>query len=213
MHICIVGTGYVGLVTGVCFASVGHHVVCVDVDKQRVEDINSGIPPIYEEGLEEMLGVVLRNKRLSATTDLKSAVEASSISFICVGTPSGLLGDIDLRYIEEVGQDIGKYLAGDYHVVVMKSTVVPGTTEHSLIPLIESASGKKAGADFGVAMNPEFLREGTAIEDFLHPDRIVIGGIDKRSTEVVAGLYKGFDAPVMRTTPRSEEHTSELQSH
>jgi UDPglucose 6-dehydrogenase len=122
-----------------------------------------------------------------------------------VGTPSGLLGDIDLRYIEEVGRDIGKFLSDDYHVVVMKSTVVPGTTEYSLIPLIESASGKKVGRDFGVVMNPEFLREGTAIDDFLHPDRIVIGGIDDRSTEVISRLYSGFDAPVMKTTPRTAE--------
>jgi UDPglucose 6-dehydrogenase len=205
MNICIVGTGYVGLVTGACFASLGHNVICVDVDKERVRNINSGIPPIYEIGLEEMLKKVLEKGRLSATTDLEAAVRASDVSFICVGTPSGLLGDIDLRYIEEVGRDIGEYLREDYHVIVMKSTVVPGTTEFSLIPLIESASGKSAGEDFGVAMNPEFLREGTAIDDFLNPDRIVIGGIDERSIEFVTKLYNGFDAPIMKTNPRTAE--------
>jgi UDPglucose 6-dehydrogenase len=205
MNICIVGTGYVGLVTGVCFANLGHKVICVDIDEDRVNDINSGKPPIYEIGLDKKLNEALKTGMIAATSDLKSAVDDSEVSFICVGTPSGLLGDIDLRYIEEVGRDIGKFLSDDYHVVVMKSTVVPGTTEYSLIPLIESASGKKVGRDFGVVMNPEFLREGTAIDDFLHPDRIVIGGIDDRSTEVISRLYSGFDAPVMKTTPRTAE--------
>ncbi|RMF90468.1 MAG: UDP-glucose/GDP-mannose dehydrogenase family protein [Methanobacteriota archaeon] len=205
MDISVIGTGYVGLVTGACFASLGHSVICVDVDSERVDCINRGVPPIYETGLEEMLKEVLERKRLRATTDLEEAVEGSAVSFISVGTPSGLLGDIDLRYIEEVGRDIGRYLPERYHVVVMKSTVVPGTTEYSLIPLIESTSGKRAGRDFGVAMNPEFLREGSAIEDFLRPDRIVIGGIDERSTETVAGLYRDFEAPIMRTDPRTAE--------
>lgn len=204
MNIAIVGTGYVGLVTGVCFASLGHDVICVDVDEARVKEINSGVPPIYEKGLTEMLKEGVKKKKLSATTDLEEAVTASEVSFICVGTPSGLLGDIDLRYIEEVGREIGRYLT-EYHVVVMKSTVVPGTTEYSLIPLIESTSGKRAGKDFGVVMNPEFLREGTAIEDFLHPDRIVIGGIDERSAEIISELYDGFDAPIMKTNPRTAE--------
>jgi len=205
MNICVVGTGYVGLVTGVCFASLGHRVTCVDVDEERVADINQGVPPIYEEGLEDLLKEVLGKKRLTATTDLKAAVQGSEISFICVGTPSGLLGDIDLRFIEEVGRDIGKFLTDKYHVIVMKSTVVPGTTEFSLIPLLESSSEKTAGTDFGVAMNPEFLREGTAISDFLHPDRIVVGGIDERSTEAVAELYSEFKAPLMQTNPRTAE--------
>lgn len=204
MDIAVIGTGYVGLVTGVCFASLGHKVVCVDVDGTRVKEINSGAPPIYEKGLAEMLKEAIKKKRLSATTNLEEAVKACEVSFICVGTPSGLLGDIDLRYIEEVGREIGRYLT-NYQVIVMKSTVVPGTTEYSLIPLVESASGKKAGKDFGVVMNPEFLREGTAIEDFLHPDRIVIGGIDKRSAEIVSKLYEGFDAPIMITSPRTAE--------
>jgi UDPglucose 6-dehydrogenase len=205
MNICVIGTGYVGLVTGVCFASLGHTVTCVDIDAKRVDEINSGVPPIYEVGLEEMLKDVLEKKKLSATTDLKAAVQGSKISFICVGTPSGLLGDIDLKYIETVGRDIGKFITDKYHVIVMKSTVVPGTTEFSLIPLVESTSGKKVGRNFGVAMNPEFLREGTAIEDFLNPDRIVVGGIDEHSTAEVAGLYSDFDAPLMKTNPITAE--------
>jgi len=205
MELCVVGTGYVGLVTGVCFASKGHTVLCVDVDVERVEKINAGEPPIYETGLERLLQKALDAGLLRATTSIEEAVSSSSCSFICVGTPSGLLGEIDLRYIEQVGRDIGESLPEEYHVVVMKSTVVPGTTEYSLIPLLESRSGKRAGRDFGVAMNPEFLREGSAIEDFLHPDRIIIGGIDERSCETVARLYEGFAAPVMRTSPRTAE--------
>jgi UDPglucose 6-dehydrogenase len=205
MNICVIGTGYVGLVTGVCFSNLGHKIICVDIDEKRVEKINLGVPPIYEKDLKETLNQVLEKGNLSATTDLKSAVESSDVSFICVGTPSGLLGDIDLRYIEQVGRDIGRSLTGNYHVIVMKSTVVPGTTEYSLIPIVESTSKKKAGKDFGVAMNPEFLREGSAIEDFLHPDKVVIGGIDERSTEVVSRLYEDFNAPVMKTDPRTAE--------
>ena len=205
MNISIVGTGYVGLVTGVCFASLGHNVTCVDIAPERVQNINQGVPPIFEEGLEKMLKETLKNNKLAATTDLKTAVEDSSISFICVGTPSGLLGEIDLQYIEDVGRSIGEYLTSKYHVVVMKSTVVPGTTEFSLIPLIEANSGKRPGEDFGVVMNPEFLREGTAIQDFLHPDRIVIGGIDERSTETVSELYNNFDSPNFKTSPSTAE--------
>jgi UDPglucose 6-dehydrogenase len=197
MKICVIGTGYVGLVTGVCLASLGHKVTCVDVDKKRVEEINSGVPPIYEKGLKKMLKEVLFKKNLSCTADLKSSIESTEMSFICVGTPSGLLGDIDLRYIDEVGGDIGKYLTDEYHVIVMKSTVVPGTTEYSLIPLLESAQNKIAGKDFGVVMNP--------VEDFMGPDRIVIGGIDERSIDTVASLYKDFSAPILKTDPRTAE--------
>jgi UDPglucose 6-dehydrogenase len=207
MNISIVGTGYVGLVTGTCFAQLGHDVICVDIDPERIEKINRGIPPIYEDKLEEVLKRNIQEGRLRGTTDLKEAVENSQVSFICVGTPSGLLGYIDLKYIDQVAVDIGKALKDkeDYHVVVMKSTVVPGTTEHSVLPLLEQNSGKKAGEDFGVVMNPEFLREGQAVSDFMKPDRIVIGGIDERSTAVLRELYQDFDAPILETCPRTAE--------
>jgi len=162
VNISIIGTGYVGLVTGACFAELGNRVVCVDVDGERVEQINNAQPPIYEEGLEAMLKKHVPGGALRATTDFKEAVNESEISFISVGTPSGLMDNIDLQYVERVSRDIGGILKNKegYHLVVVKSTVVPGTTEHSVLPALEEYSGKKAGRDFGVAMNPEFLREG-----------------------------------------------------
>ncbi|MFQ6105630.1 MAG: UDP-glucose dehydrogenase family protein [Candidatus Hydrothermarchaeaceae archaeon] len=206
MKISIIGTGYVGLVTGVCFADLGHEVICVDVDKKRVDKINSGMPPIYEDKLEEMLKRCLRKRSIAATQNLEKAIKQTDISFICVGTPSGLLDYIDLKYIEEVSREIGTALKGvGYHVVVVKSTVVPGTTEHSVLPLLEKHSGKKAGGDFGLCMNPEFLREGKAIDDFLHPDRIVIGGFDKRSTDILHKLYRDFKCPILKTNPKTAE--------
>lgn len=207
MKVSIVGTGYVGLVTGVCFSELGHSVVCVDVDEERVKKINAGIPPIYEENLEEMLGRSINVGRVRAMVDLREAVLDSEVSFISVGTPSGLLDYIDLKYIEEVSRGIGEALKEKkgYHLVVVKSTVVPGTTEHSVLPLLEKHSGKKAGEDFGLAMNPEFLREGRAIEDFMNPDRIVIGAIDEPSTRTLEELYKDFKCPIMKTNPRTAE--------
>jgi UDPglucose 6-dehydrogenase len=207
MQVSVIGTGYVGLVTGVCLADLGHTVVCVDIDEKRVKEINQGKPPIFEAGLEEALDRVLKAGRLRATTDLEGAVLDTSVSFLSVGTPSGLLGYIDLKYIEEVSRGIGRALKQKrgYHLVVVKSTVVPGTTEHSVIPLLEKESGKKAGRDFGVAMNPEFLREGNAIKDFLHPDRIVLGGIDGRSLQGLRELYRDIEGPLLETDPKTAE--------
>ncbi len=207
MKISVIGTGYVGLVTGVCFAELGNEVICVDVDKEMVDKINSSITTIYEDGLEEMLKKHMTRETLKATTDLREAVEKTDLSFISVGTPSGLMDYIDLKYVEKVARDIGKILKDKegYHLVIVKSTVVPGTTEHSVLPILERYSGKKAGKDFGVAMNPEFLREGKAIEDFMNPDRIVIGGIDEKSTDILLELYKDFKCQIMKTNPKTAE--------
>ncbi len=207
MNISIIGTGYVGLVTGACFAKLGHIVICVDINEGRINDINKGIAPIYEDKLDGILKKCIKEGSLKATADIRHAVENTDVSFICVGTPSGLLGYIDLKYIDEVSKDIGTILKDkdDYHVVVVKSTVVPGTTEHSVLPLLEKKSGKKAGRDFGVCMNPEFLREGTAVDDFMYPDRMIIGGIDDRSTDAVFDLYKDFKCPTIKTDPKTAE--------
>ncbi|MBE9111981.1 UDP-glucose/GDP-mannose dehydrogenase family protein [Nodosilinea sp. LEGE 07298] len=193
MKVSVVGTGYVGLVSGTCLAEKGHSVVCVDIDQAKVDQINQGIPPIYEAGLEDMLKANV-GTRLRATTDLRTAVMESEISLIAVGTP--FRGDeIDLRFIETVARQIGEVLKdkADYHVVVVKSTVVPGTTDEVVLSILEEASGKKAGADFGVGMNPEFLKEGEAIPDFMYPDRIVLGGIDNRSLAVLREMYSVFE--------------------
>ena len=206
MRVSIVGTGYVGLVSGVCLAEKGHQVVCVDVDREKVDRINRGSPPIHERGLPELLRQNL-GSTFRATTDLREAVLNSDLSMIAVGTP--FAGDeIDLRFIREVAGQIGAVLRDKpaYHVVVVKSTVVPGTTDDVVRPLLEAASGKQAGPDFGVGMNPEFLREGEAVQDFLSPDRIVLGALDARTAEVMEKLYAGFTGvEALRTSPRTAE--------
>lgn len=192
MKISVVGTGYVGLVCAVGFAEKGHEVICVDIDADKVGMINNGQPPIHEDGLDELLKRHV-GKLVTATTDLDAAVRSTEISFIAVGTPFD--GErIDLTYIKEVSRQIGDVLKSkdDYHVVVVKSTVVPGTTDNVVTPILEEASGKRAGADFGVGMNPEFLREGVAVGDFMNPDRIVLGGIDERTQDVMDHAYAGF---------------------
>jgi UDPglucose 6-dehydrogenase/GDP-mannose 6-dehydrogenase len=196
----------VGLVTGACLADTGHRVICVDVDRDKVEKINRAIPPIFEKGLDELLkrnvGVNLR-----ATTDLHASVFETDLSLISVGTPFNG-SEIDLTYIEQASRQIGEALRhkSDYHVVVVKSTVVPGTTDQVVRPLLERGSGKRAGPDFGLGMNPEFLREGEAIADFVSPGRIVIGGIDDASLDALEELYapfKGVD--VLRTNNKTAE--------
>lgn len=193
MKVSVVGTGYVGLVTGVCLAEKGHQVICVDVDTKKVDQINQAIPPIYERGLDELLKKNI-GVNLHATTNLHKSVIETEISLIAVGTPFDG-SEIDLTYIKEVSYQIGKSLKekNSYHLVVVKSTVVPGTTDGVVLPLLEEASGKRAGVDFGVGMNPEFLREGEAVKDFLFPDRIVLGGNDAKSIEVLENLYSIFD--------------------
>lgn len=192
MNISVIGTGYVGLVSGVCMAEKGHHVVCVDIDPEKVDMVNKGVPPIHEKGLAELLTKNIK-QNLRATTDLNQAVEDTDISIMAVGTPFDGR-HIDLTYIKAVAENIGIALKNKdgYHLVVVKSTVVPGTTDDVVLPLLEKASGKKAGPDFGVGMNPEFLREGEAVQDFMSPDRIVLGGIDSQSIDLLEKLYLPF---------------------
>lgn len=206
MKISVIGSGYVGSVTAACFAEAGHEIVCVDIDEKKVEQINAGIPPIYEEGLGDLLRKYA-GKKLIATIDYEFAVRETDISFICVGTPSAEDGSIDLSIVRAAATNIGEALAKKkgYHVVVVKSTVVPETTEKFVLPVLEEASGKTAGKDFGVAMNPEFLREGKAVHDFMHPDKIVIGAIDRKSGDLISELYRKFECEVTRTNPATAE--------
>ncbi len=206
MKIAVVGTGYVGLVSGVCLAAKGHEVICVDKLQDKVDKINAGVAPIYEKGLEDLLKDNI-GKRLTATTDLESAIQQSDLSLIAVGTPFDG-SEIDLSYIRIVTAEIGAALSNkqDFHVVTVKSTVVPGTTDGVVLPILEQASGKRAGVDFGVAMNPEFLREGNAISDFMQPDRIVLGGINDRSIDVLVAAYAPFaGVDVLKTNTRTAE--------
>lgn len=206
MRISVIGTGYVGLVSGACFAEVGHDCTCVDVDAIKVDKINRGIPPIHENGLDVLLQRHV-GTRLRATTDLRAAVHGTDITFIAVGTPFD--GQhIDLTYIRAAARQIGEALRekSGYHVVVVKSTVVPGTTDEVVLPELEKASGKRAGADFGVGMNPEFLTEGVAVDDFMRPDRIVLGGIDARAVDVQREVYASFaSTPTLATNNKTAE--------
>ena len=206
MRVSIVGTGYVGLVTGACLADLGHDVVCVDLDREKVTRVNRGDAPIFERGLPEILA---RNagKRLRATTDLAAAVADTELTLVAVGTPFDGKS-IALGAIEEVARQIGRALRGkaSYHVVVVKSTVVPGTTDGRVRELIEAESGKKAGEGFGLGMNPEFLTEGEAVSDFMSPDRIVIGGIDARTHAAQESLWSSFPGvPVLRCNNATAE--------
>jgi UDPglucose 6-dehydrogenase len=205
MKVAIVGTGYVGLVTGTCLASLGHAVTCVDSDRARVDTIARGEPPFHEPGLPELLGRALRERRLSVTSALDRAIAESELSILAVGTPAD--GErIDLRAVTAAAREIGRALreVERYHVVVVKSTVVPGTTDTVVRDVLESASGRRVG-DFGLCMNPEFLREGSAVADFMNPDRIVIGACDARAAEVVGELYRRFACPKLVTSPRNAE--------
>ena len=205
MKVSVIGSGYVGLVTGMGFVKLGNEVIFVDVDERKINMINSAKPPIYEEGLEELMREFKGKYR--ATKDYRNAILNSEVTFIAVGTPSREDGSIDLTYVEQASREIGKVLREkkDYHVVVVKSTVLPGTTENVVKPIIEEESGKKAFKDFGLAMNPEFLREGVALNDFLNPDRIVIGVQDKRTKKVLEELYKPIDASKLFTDIKTAE--------
>lgn len=198
MNISIFGSGYVGLVTGACLADYGHTVICVDIDQKKVDQINKGESPIYEIGLTKLLK---KNKsRMKATNDVKFAIANSEITFICLGTPSKRDGSIDLSFIKKGAEEIGKCLKNkNWHIVVVKSTVVPGTTKDVVIPILEKKSGKKVGEGFGVAMNPEFLKEGNAVQDFLNPDRIVVGVYSDNSKKIMEKLYEDFDCPKIFT--------------
>lgn len=189
-RIAIVGTGYVGLVTGACLASLGHDVTCADVDAARVEAIRRGAVPFFEPGLDELLVKTLGTS-LAITTDLKQAVSVSDVTFIAVGTPGDDEGAIDLSQVLAAASAVGEVLSTieRSHIVVIKSTVVPGSTERSITGAIEEGAGRPIGENLAVVVNPEFLTEGTALDDFLHPDRIVVGSTDPAAARQVAELF------------------------
>ena len=211
-RISIVGIGYVGLCTGVGFASKGYTVIAVDKDPERVASINKGIPPFHEPDLEELLQVAIKNGCLRVVLDTEQAITNTDITFITVGTPSNPDGSINLTQIKGSATEIGKALTkkDDYHLVVVKSTVVPGTTENTVKPLLEKHSNKTCGSDFGLCMNPEFLREGSAVHDAQHPDRIVIGESDKKSGDTLQTLYRELHHEESISTVRTNLPTAEL---
>ncbi|MBN2354511.1 nucleotide sugar dehydrogenase, partial [candidate division KSB1 bacterium] len=203
MKISVFGLGYVGCVSAACFAEMGHKVVGVDVNENKVNMINKGISPIIEKGLGALIQEQVSVGRLTATKDTTFAGMNSDIMFICVGTPSETNGSINLAYVERVSDEIGRVLKErrDYTVVALRSTVLPGVAEEVVLRRLQSHSGKKVGVDFGFALNPEFLREGTSVYDFYHPPKTVIGVFDARSAEVLQRLYDKIPAPIFLVKP------------
>ena len=207
MKVSVFGLGYVGSVSAASFAADGHTVVGVDVNPDKVASLNEGRSPIVEKGLDELIRDNTANGRLRATTSTADAVRDTELSLICVGTPSRKNGSLDLTYLERVAEQIGAALKNqdDYHVVVVRSTVLPGTTHEIVIPALERTSGKKYGTGFGVTVNPEFLREGTAIHDFRNPPLTLVGHNYRSDAEPTQALYANVDAPMQTTTIRTAE--------
>ena len=201
MRIAIFGLGYVGSVSAACFAADGHQVIGVDPNAEKVGLINRGEAPIVEAELTGLIRNAVRDGRLTAVSDAATAIAQSEVSLICVGTPSQADGSLDLGHVATVCGEIGAALRApaERHVVVVRSTVLPGTIRGVVIPALERSSGKVAGRDFGVCSNPEFLREGSAVFDFRHPPMTVIGADDPSAGDVVQALYDGIEAPVVRT--------------
>ena len=202
MRISVFGLGYVGSVSAACMARNGHTIIGVDPDETKVTLINAGSSPIIEPGLREMLSEYARSGKIKATTDVPHAVRNTDVSFVSVGTPSRKDGSLNLDYVRQACREIGAALADKsaFHIVVARSTMLPGTVRKLVIPELEKASGKKAGVDFGVAVNPEFLREGTAIHDFDHPPKTVIGATDADTMMVVRSIYEQLPAPMVETS-------------
>ena len=207
--ISVFGLGYVGTVTAACLAHMGHNVIGVDLSPTKVEAMQAGRSPIVEPRVGTLISDAHAAKRLHATSDSESAVKNSEISFLCVGTPSLRNGKLDLGHIEPVCRDIGQVLKTKeaFHLVVLRSTVLPGTAETIVIPALEKASGKKMGKDFGVCVNPEFMREGTAVTDFLEPSMTIIGASDAYHSGLLREIYKWAPGRIFETSFRSAEMT------
>ena len=202
LSISLFGLGYVGSVSAACFARMGHRVIGVDVSPAKVEMLASGRSPIIEAQMNEYISEGHAVGRLTATTDAVMAVQDSEISFVCVGTPSLRSGKLDLSHIEKVAGEIGQALRNkkSHHVIVLRSTVLPGTTQTTLIPILERSSGRKHGTDFTVCYNPEFMREGSAVADFLQPPYTILGAIDLPHLAPLRELYKEVPGPVYETS-------------
>ena len=201
MKLCVLGLGYVGTVAAGCLAREGHRVVGVDAEPRKVDLVNAGRSPIIEKDIGEIIAGQVAAGRLSATTDVAEAIAQADLSLVCVGTPSRGNGDIELKYVRRVCEQIGAGLRHHHGapVVAIRSTMLPGTMRNVVIPALEASSGRRAGVEFGVCINPEFLREGTAVHDYYHPPKTVIGEMNRASGDVLASLYARLAAPLVRT--------------
>jgi GDP-mannose 6-dehydrogenase len=207
LKVSVFGLGYVGTVSAGCLAQSGHEVIGVDPVATKVDLINQGQSPIIEAEINEIIASAVKSGRIRATQDATQAILDTELSFICVGTPSQVNGNLDLSFIRRICEQIGEALKrkSDRHTVVIRSTILPGTMRNIVIPVLQEMSGKKAGTDFGVCHNPEFLREGSAVKDFNYPPQTVVGEIDRKSGDALAELYKGIDAPLVRTDLETAE--------
>ena len=207
LSISVFGLGYVGSVSAACLAHMGHKVTGIDISKMKVEMLDAGRTPIIEARMEQLVAEGRKGCRLHATTDSTAAVLASDLSFVCVGTPSLRTGKLDLSHVQKVASEIGAALKQKetFHTIVLRSTVLPGTTEMLMIPAIESASGKKAGKDFAVCYNPEFMREGSAVADFLQPPYTILGSQNPQQIAPLREIYKDIPAATFETSIRVAE--------
>jgi GDP-mannose 6-dehydrogenase len=207
VKLSVFGLGYVGCVSAACFADDGNDVIGVDVNSTKVEIINDGKSPIVEAGINELIAKVVKAGRLSATTDSERAIHESDLSLVCVGTPSNQNGSLHLRHVEQVCREIGAAMKNKQqrHVVVIRSTMLPGTVENTVVPALEETSGKKAVVDFGICINPEFLREGSSLKDFYSPPFTLIGADDEETIADVRSLYAKINAPVYTTSLKTAE--------
>ena len=201
MKISVFGIGYVGAVTSACLCQSGHDVIAVDINLDKVGAIQNGKAPIFEKDLAPLIQRYIGSSNLTATDNIQHAIQNSDISLICVGTPSKPDGSLDLKYVTALCEDIGNILktTDSFHTIVLRSTMLPGSAENICLPILEKASGKKAGINFGFGNNPEFLREGSAIADYFAPPKIVVGANDKKSATIIMSLYDGIDAPRITT--------------
>jgi len=205
--ISVLGAGYVGIATALTFSSMGYSTLCVDNVRQKIDGINRGIPPVFEPGMDQLLSEMISSGKLTASTDLLKAIETTEITFVCVGTPSREDGGTDLSQMEAAARELGRILAvkDGFHSVVIKSTVPPGSTLGTIRNTIEKYSGKRAGDDFGLGMSPEFLKEGSALQDSISPDRLVFGTVDLLTEKILTTLYKGMDCPKLYTDVTTAE--------
>ena len=207
MKISVFGLGYVGTVSAACLSADGHQVIGVDTSITKVDLINSGTPPIVEKDIAPLLSEAVATGGLRATADVRDAVVNSELSLVCVGTPSQRNGNLDLSHVEKVCEEIGACLAslGRFHVIAIRSTMLPGSIRSTVVPALERASGLHAGVDFGVCINPELLREGSAVWDYRNPPKTVIGALDQFSADLIERLYSNLPAPLLKTSLETAE--------
>src|SRR3954471_8767580 len=207
MKICVLGLGYVGAVSAACLAKEGHEIIGVDPERTKVDLINAGRTPIIEKDIGEIIAEQVGLGCLAATSDVDAAVRQTDLAFVCVGTPSLPNGGIDLRFVRRVCEQIGRAIISHpgAPVIVIRSTMLPGTMRDVVIPTLEKYSGKKAGDEFGVCINPEFLREGTAVHDYYNPPKTVIGEMNRASGDLLAALYSKMPGPMIRTDIQTAE--------